>query len=122
MVGGPEDPANEIVSPECAEWGENALQEIINLAPAMVISTSTRPAGHAGGGLVSADYVPDAYANLWQRLAELGIPFVGLRDNPWMFNPDGDPMDPNLCIVSGYPEYACSMAADMVYAMSLIHI
>ena len=116
VVGGPEDPANEIVSPECAEWGENALQEIINLAPAMVISTSTRPAGHAGGGLVSADCVPDAYANLWQRLAELGIPFVGLRDNPWMFNPDGDPMDPNLCIVSGYPEYACSMAADMVYA------
>ena len=116
VVGGPEDPANEIVSPECAEWGENALQEILNLAPAMVISTSTRPAGHAGGGLVSADYVPDAYANLWQRLAELGIPFVGLRDNPWMFNPDGDPMDPNLCIVSGYPEYACSMAADMVYA------
>lgn len=116
VVGGPEDPANEIVSPECAEWGENALQEIINLAPAMIISTSTRPAGHAGGGLVSADYVPDAYTNLWQRLAELGIPFVGLRDNPWMFNPDGDPMDPNLCIVSGYPEYACSMAADMVYA------
>ena len=116
VVGGPQDPANDIVSPACAEWGENALQEIINLSPDMIISTSTRPAGHAGGGLVSADYVPDAYTNLWQRLAELGIPFVGLRDNPWMFTPTGEQMDPNLCVVEGYPEYACSMAADMVYA------
>lgn len=116
VVGGPQDPANDIVSPACAEWSENALQEIINLSPDMVISTSTRPAGHAGSGVVSADYVPDAYANLWQRLAELGIPFVGLRDNPWMFTPTGEQMDPNLCVVEGYPEYACSMAADMVYA------
>lgn len=116
VVGGPMDPANDIVSPECAEWGENAMQEIINLQPAMVVSTSTRPAGHAGDGRVSADYVPEAYANLWQRLAELGIPFVGLRDNPWMFTPTGEPMDPNLCIVAGYSEHDCSMAADMVYA------
>ena len=116
VVGGPLDPANEIVSPECAEWGENAMQEIINLQPDMLISTSTRPAGHAGDGRVSADYVPDAYTNLWQRLAELGIPFVGLRDNPWMFTPTGEPMDPNLCIVAGHSEHACSMAADMVYA------
>ncbi len=116
VVGGPGNPANEIVSPVCAEWGENALQEIIDLEPNMVISTSTRPAGFAGQGVVSADYVPDAYIQLWQRLSDLGIPFVGLRDNPWMFNPDGDPMDPNICIVMGYPEYACSMPADMIYA------
>lgn len=116
VVGGPLDPANDIVSPECAEWGENAMQEIINLQPDLFISTSTRPAGHAGDGRVSADYVPDAYANLWQRLAELGIPFVGLRDNPWMFTPSGEPMDPNLCVVAGHSEHACSMAADMVYA------
>ena len=116
VVGGPLDPANDIVSPECAEWGENAMQEIINLQPDLLVSTSTRPAGHAGDGRVSADYVPDAYANLWQRLAELGIPFVGLRDNPWMFTPTGEPMDPNLCVVAGHSEHACSMAADMVYA------
>ncbi|MBF4546813.1 acyltransferase [Corynebacterium afermentans subsp. lipophilum] len=116
VIGGPLDPANDIVSPECAEWGENAMQEIINLQPDLFISTSTRPAGHAGDGRVSADYVPDAYANLWQRLAELGIPFVGLRDNPWMFTPTGEPMDPNLCVVAGHSEHACSMAADMVYA------
>ena len=116
VVGGPGNSANEIVSPVCAEWGENALQEIIDLEPDMVISTSTRPAGFAGQGVASADYVPDAYIQLWQRLSDLGIPFVGLRDNPWMFNPDGDPMDPNICIVMGYPEYACSMPADMIYA------
>ena len=116
VVGGPLNPANDIVSPECAEWGENAMQEIINLQPDLLVSTSTRPAGHAGDGRVSADYVPDAYANLWQRLAELGIPFVGLRDNPWMFTPTGEPMDPNLCVVAGHSEHACSMAADMVYA------
>ncbi|RUQ14620.1 acyltransferase [Corynebacterium genitalium] len=116
VVGGPLNPANDIVSPECAEWGETAMQEIINLQPDLLVSTSTRPAGHAGDGRVSADYVPDAYANLWQRLAELGIPFVGLRDNPWMFTPTGEPMDPNLCIVAGHSEHACSMAADMVYA------
>ena len=117
VVGGPWDPANaDIVSPECAEWGENAFAELVELNPAMVISTSTRPAGHAGGGIASQDYVPDAYANFWQRLAEYGIPFVGLRDNPWMFNPDGDPMDPNLCLVAGYSEADCSMDAHVVYS------
>ena len=117
VVGGPWDPANaDIVSPECAEWGENAFAELVELNPAMVISTSTRPAGHAGGGIASQDYVPDAYANFWQRLAEYGIPIVGLRDNPWMFNPDGDPMDPNLCLVAGYSEADCSMDAHVVYS------
>ena len=116
VVGGPDDPANEIVSPVCAEWGENALAEIQALNPAMIVSTSTRPAGHAGEGIASADYVPEAYARLWERLAELNVPFVGLRDNPWMFNPDGAPMDPNLCIVAGYTERDCSMSADVVYA------
>ena len=117
VVGGPDNPSNQdIVSDTCAEWGEHALARIMDLDPDMIVSTSTRPAGRAGDGVPSADYVPTAYTDLWNRLAELDIPFVGLRDNPWMFTIDGNPMDPNLCIVAGYSEAECSMDASMAYA------
>ncbi|MCP1386641.1 acyltransferase [Corynebacterium sp. TA-R-1] len=105
----------EIVSEVCAEWGERVYSTIVEMQPDLVISTSTRPGGRAGAAGSAADTVPDAYANLWANFADAGIPFLGLRDNPWFFDPFGNPMDPNLCIVAGGTEESCSMPAAAAY-------
>ena len=105
----------DVVSDTCAEWSENAYAEIVDMHPDLVISTSTRPAGHAGAVADTADEVPDAYVDLWRHFADDGIAFVGLRDNPWFFDADGNPMDPNYCIVAGGSEADCSMRTEDVY-------
>lgn len=106
----------DLVSEECGQWSEMIFDIIVEMNPDLVISTSTRPEGRAGHVVVSQDYVPDAYRNLWQNLSYYGIPFLGLRDNPWMFDEDGTPRDPNMCIVAGFSEAACSNPIDAVYA------
>ncbi|OEX92901.1 acetyltransferase [Corynebacterium sp. BCW_4722] len=115
VAGGPENPVNDIVDPVCAEWSANALERIIELDPDMVISTSTRPEGRPGEGSATLDQVPEAYANLWAVLAQNGIPFVGLRDNPWIFDALGNPVNPNYCIVDGNSEADCSVPASQFY-------
>lgn len=115
VSGGPDDPSNDFVSPECAEWGENVVAELMEMRPDLVISNSTRPAGVAGEGAASQDFVPDTYVNLWQRFSDAGIPFLGLRDNPWIFDVLGNPMDPNICIVAGNSQRNCSMERDVAY-------
>lgn len=116
VVGGEWDPANDIVDPVCAQWGENAFQHLVELEPDLVISTSTRPEGRPGEGSATVDQVPQAYLNLWHRFAQEGIPFVGLRDNPWIFDVFGNPMDPNYCIVDGHSESDCSVPRAMSYS------
>lgn len=115
VSGGPDDPANDFVSPECAEWGEHVVAQLEAMQPDLVISNSTRPAGVAGEGAASQDFVPDTYVNLWQRFSDAGIPFLGLRDNPWIFDVLGNPMDPNICIVAGHSQRSCSMERDVAY-------
>ena len=105
----------DIVSDVCAQWGENAFERIVELEPALVISTSTRPGGRAGAVDSGADDVPDAYQDLWATLAEHHIPFLGLRDNPWFFDHDGNAFDPNVCIVAGGTEAECSVRTEDVY-------
>ena len=60
----------------CHRWNMQALQTIIDLAPDLVVTNSTR----AAGGL---EIVPDAYVESWRRVTEQGIPLLGIRDNPW---------------------------------------
>ena len=108
--------SDELVSQVCQEWSVNAFNEIVNLDPDLVVSTSTRPEGHAGDVQVSVDHVPDSYLNLWDELAANNLPFLGFRDNPWIFDIFGEIMDPNICVVSGHTEEECSMATKDVYA------
>lgn len=107
----------DVVSETCAEWGLNAYARILELDPDLVISTSTRPAGHAGAVATAEDTVPDAYADLWRNLADDGIAFLGLRDNPWFFSGAAAPMDPNYCVVAGNSEADCSMRIEDVYPL-----
>ncbi|MDY5786536.1 MULTISPECIES: acyltransferase family protein [unclassified Corynebacterium] len=104
-----------VVSPECAEWSNRVMDMLPDLNPDLVVSNSTRPGGSAGGAEMSVDLVPDSYLEVWQRLANMGIPFVGLRDNPWIFTPEGDLMDPNLCLLGGGSFEECSMSASDAY-------
>ncbi|MDK8796293.1 acyltransferase family protein [Corynebacterium sp. MSK044] len=106
----------DTVSEVCAEWSRNAFAEIIALQPDLAISNATRPAGRAGSGGIGPDIVPDAYATVWDKLRLNGIPFVGLRDNPWVFSREGDHMDPNECLLARNTMNDCSTLRSTVYA------
>lgn len=84
------------VSPECEEWAEGAVERIVDLAPDLVLSTSTRPEELTG---VGPDVVPLGYEEFWAELDRHDIPFLGLRDNPWTLNPDLEPADANYCLL-----------------------
>ncbi|VEH79897.1 lipopolysaccharide biosynthesis acyltransferase, m [Corynebacterium kutscheri] len=101
------------LSTTCLRWSELAIHKIVELQPAVVISTSTRPSGAHGLGL---DTVPEGYAQFWQRLFWNEIPFLGLRDNPWTFNSDGDPFNLSLCLISSSPSESCSIPRDSFYS------
>lgn len=115
VIGG--DGVADIVSDDCAAWGEMVYDDIVAAAPNLVISTSTRPTGRAGAASAAGDVVPAAYAHLWARLADAGIAFLGLRDNPWFFDAEGAPLGPNNCIVAGGSVAECSMPATLAYPL-----
>ena len=105
----------DTVSPECAEWSRLAFNTIIEMKPDLTISTATRPEGRAGEGSPGPDIVPSSYATLWEELQANDIPFLGMRDNPWVFSREGAHMDPNECLIAGNDFEACSTLRDTVY-------
>ena len=106
----------DLVSHRCAKWSLNTFNELASLDPAVVVSTSTRPAGSAGEASPSTDSVPPEYVEVWDAFAEAEIPFLGLRDNPWIFDADGTPLNPNGCVVNGGSVAECSMPATTMYS------
>lgn len=105
----------DTVSPECAEWSRLAFNRIIELNPDLTISTATRPEGRAGEGSPGPDMVPYSYATVWEELQANDIPFLGLRDNPWVFSRDGVHVDPNECLIFGNDFESCSTLRQTVY-------
>ena len=105
----------DTVSELCAEWSQNAFNEIVELHPDLAISSATRPEGRAGEGGIGQDMVPAAYATVWDKLRQNDIPFVGLRDNPWVFSPEGIHVDPNECLIAGNSMEDCSTLRTNVY-------
>lgn len=103
------------VSPECEAWSAAAIERMVDLDPAAVVSTSTRPQDPMGLG---PDIVPQGYDGFWAALDHAQIPFIGLRDNPWSFTRDFQPMDANYCLVDlGIDNWEdCSMNRTDVYA------
>ena len=111
VVTGPKDlimGAHQI-DEDCYDWSQRVIDKLVDEKPDLVISNSTRPVGEFGHG---PDYVPYGYAAFWQKLADADIEFVGLRDNPWGFRPDGEPFDFSNCLVEGG---LCSVARKQVY-------
>jgi peptidoglycan/LPS O-acetylase OafA/YrhL len=60
----------------CHAWNRNVLTRLQELQPDAVITNSTR-SGPDG------ERVPEEYLDQWRAVTELGIPIIGIRDNPW---------------------------------------
>jgi peptidoglycan/LPS O-acetylase OafA/YrhL len=62
----------------CISWNEQVLDVIASFKPQVVLTNSTRADGEYG-----VEYVPEGYVKQWEKLRDLGIPLIGIRDNPW---------------------------------------
>lgn len=85
------------VSEDCADWSAEAVARVIDMEPEVVISTTTRPLHQGGPG---PDVVALGYEKFWGELDEHGIPFLGLRDNPWIHDRPNGVADANRCLLN----------------------
>ncbi|WKD61495.1 O-acetyltransferase OatA [Corynebacterium ciconiae DSM 44920] len=97
----------------CARYNHKSLDLLLDAQPDLVLSTSTRPESLTGEG---PDYVPEDYERVWELLDEAGIPFLGLRDNPWGWNEDGSPFNRTQCMAQGNSAEECGIDRDVVYS------
>lgn len=100
------------VTPVCAEWGELAMDRMLEGQPDLVISNTTRPQGEHGHG---PDMVPAGYVGFWEGLQAANIPFLGLRDNPWSFDENLMAREFDECYVATEDPIGCGMARERVY-------
>lgn len=74
--------------PQCTDWRENAIDELIDIDPDLVITSSTRTGRES-------EWVPGGYIEVWNQLDEAGLSVLGIRDSPVV---DGDVVD---CVATG---------------------
>jgi hypothetical protein len=79
--------ATEGSHPSCFEWNRQLIDTLAELRPQVVITNSTTTTNPQ-----IREYVPQAYIEQWQRLEQLGIPVIGIRDNPSLG------FDPATCV------------------------
>ncbi len=103
-----EDP-DGLFEPDCAVFNGQVLERLAEADPELVISTTTRPRVELGG---RHEEVPDSYPTFWRFLEDRGIPFVGLRDNPWSTFEDGSELSVPLCMLDLDDPVACGIDAD----------
>lgn len=89
----------------CREWQRNAMDHLLATRPDAVFTNSTRPAPEFGTG----DRVPTRYLDVFVRLADAGIPVVGVRDLPWLMTPDGETREPFDCMAVRDDPVACGV-------------
>ena len=65
----------------CAEWNRSVIENLAKMKPDVVFTTSTRQRTVAGR---REEYIPEGYREQWQRLAEIGVKVIAVRDNPWL--------------------------------------
>lgn len=80
---------------DCAVFNEQVIDRLAEAQPELVISTTTRPFLEFGD---FREGVPESYLTFWDFLDDEAIPFVGLRDNPWKFLPDGSDESIPFCL------------------------
>ncbi|AGF71691.1 acyltransferase family protein [Corynebacterium halotolerans] len=101
-----------IFGEDCRLFNQQVTERLAEADPDLVISTTTRPLIESGS---SRETVPASYVTFWEFLAEQGIPFAGLRDNPWKTFPDGSPLSIPLCMLDIDDIHACGVAYDDFY-------
>lgn len=61
----------------CGEWNQQALEEVRDLRPDAVVTIASREVRSG-----QTENTPASYVEGWKALDALGIPVVGVRDNP----------------------------------------
>ncbi|MCC5854526.1 MAG: acyltransferase [Idiomarina sp.] len=75
--------ATEVHNASCHEWNQAVREWLLDVKPDAVVTTSTRADGFANN-LSAPEYLPASYVEHWQSLTDVGIPVIGIRDNPWL--------------------------------------
>lgn len=92
--------------PSCRSWNSKAMVAILEMKPDLVFAISTR-ASRRGGAV--REVVPAGYLRAFAKLAESGIPVLGLRDNAWFT------YDVAQCVSTFAPDWArCGRDLDQV--------
>ncbi|MGQ9425256.1 acyltransferase family protein [Gilvimarinus sp. F26214L] len=74
----------------CETFNNEIVGRIKELKPDLVVTNSTRL--DRENEWTVPEVVPNAYVEKWQEITGLGIPVLGIRDNPWFES------DPNVCL------------------------
>ncbi len=89
--------------PNCREWNQRVLPQIVADHPDFVFTTSTRPWNVRPG-----DVMPSSYIGIWETLSENDIPVLAMRDTPWLVR-DGEPFFPVDCLAKGGDAISCGI-------------
>lgn len=76
---GVEDVAQD---PRCVEWNQDAMAELLDSKPSLVITTGTRPT--LDDSIPQMEYIPGGYVSAWETLEDAGIGVLVIRDAPWI--------------------------------------
>ena len=77
-------------SADCQRWNAGLLPVLAALRPDALITTATR--ADPPGAAPAIEFVPDGLVSSLRDILALGIPVIGIRDNPWFVR------DPNACV------------------------
>ncbi|ABM14486.1 acyltransferase family protein [Mycolicibacterium vanbaalenii] len=104
----PRIPGSGELYPQCFDWVQAAMREIVSDRPDFVFTTVTRPRDAQPG-----DVMPDVYLPIWQAFAESGVKVLGMRDTPWLVR-NGEPFFPSDCLADGGDATTCGMPRALV--------
>ncbi|OBA87235.1 acyltransferase [Mycolicibacterium elephantis] len=90
--------------PECRQWNDRVLPQLIADRPDFVFTTSTRP-----WNIKPGDVMPSFYLGIWQAFADNDIPVLAMRDTPWLVRDDGKPYLAADCLADGGTAVSCGM-------------
>ncbi|MCV7219759.1 acyltransferase family protein [Mycolicibacterium elephantis] len=90
--------------PECREWNDRVLPQLVADRPDFVFTTSTRP-----WNIKPGDVMPSFYLGIWQAFADNDIPVLAMRDTPWLVRDDGKPYLAADCLADGGTAVSCGM-------------
>ncbi len=92
--------------PQCHDWVEKVVPQIIADRPDAVFTNSTRPRDYEPG-----DWVPDDYLPIFDQFGEAGIPVLGIRDTSWPHNGEGSINTPDCLSNNNVDECSTSRAS-----------
>ena len=94
--------------PNCRDWNQKVMAQLIADRPDYVFTTSTRP-----WNIKPGDVVPATYIGIWEEFAEHNIPVLAMRDTPWLTR-KGRPYFAYDCLADGGDAVSCGVKRSKV--------